>query len=87
MSTHCQSCGMEFELEADYGINADGSMNEDYCIYCYQNGKFTSDLTLEQMIELCAPMVAASNENLDVASASLMLWDFLPNLKRWNGEA
>ncbi|MBQ1334095.1 MAG: hypothetical protein IIY34_01970, partial [Clostridia bacterium] len=28
MSTHCQSCGMEFELEADYGNNADGSLNE-----------------------------------------------------------
>ncbi len=27
------------------GTNADGGKNGDYCLYCYQNGTFTSDMT------------------------------------------
>ena len=31
------------------GTNADGMPNEDYCIYCYKDGKFTQDMTMEQI--------------------------------------
>ena len=27
-----------------FGTNADGSKNEDYCIYCFKDGEFTSDM-------------------------------------------
>ena len=48
----CQSCGMP--LTDDYkGTNADGSRNEDYCNYCYMDGRFMQDMTMEQMIEHC----------------------------------
>lgn len=46
----CQSCGMPLS-NTNKGTNADGSLNEDYCTYCYQNGKFTQNLTMSQMIE------------------------------------
>ena len=46
----CQSCGMPMTNET-LGTNADGSRNDDYCIYCYKDGKFTQDMTMEQMIE------------------------------------
>ena len=36
----CQSCGMPLTNEI-LGTNADGTPNEDYCIYCYKDGKFT----------------------------------------------
>lgn len=49
----CQSCGMPL-TDNDKGINADGSRNDDYCNYCYMNGRFTQDFTMEQMIEHCA---------------------------------
>ncbi len=31
----CQSCGMPL-VEEILGTNADGSKNEDYCVYCYR---------------------------------------------------
>ena len=33
----CQSCGMPLSEEV-LGTNADGSKNEEYCIYCYKDG-------------------------------------------------
>ena len=41
----CQSCGMPLTNEI-LGTNADGSKNEDYCIYCYKDGKFIQDCNL-----------------------------------------
>ena len=38
----CQSCGMPLTDEV-LGTNADGSKNEDYCTYCYKDGKFLQD--------------------------------------------
>ena len=37
----CQSCGMPLQAEDQWGTNADGSLNEEYCCYCYQKGAFT----------------------------------------------
>ena len=35
------------------GRNADGSSSEDYCVYCYRDGKFTQNFTMNQMVEFC----------------------------------
>ena len=52
----CQSCGMPMgETEELYGTNADGSKNEEYCKYCFENGAFTFPGTMEEMIEICVP--------------------------------
>jgi len=83
MGLFCQSCGMPFEISADFGTNADGSANEDYCIYCYQDGKFTSEHTLDEMIEICVPTVTAGNSDMDEDQARKMLKEFFPTLKRW----
>ena len=50
----CQSCAMPMTEEL-YGSNKDGSKNEDYCIYCYENGEFTADISMEEMIDFCVP--------------------------------
>lgn len=48
----CQSCGMPIEKDEIIGTNADGSKNNDYCVYCFKDGKFTdSTSTLEEYIE------------------------------------
>ena len=47
------------------GTNADGSRNEDYCIYCYKDGRFTQDFTMEQMIEHCAQFTDEINKESD----------------------
>ena len=43
------------------GTNADGSKNEDYCMYCYKDGKFLQDCTMDEMIEHCAQFVDEVN--------------------------
>ena len=83
----CQSCGMPLTKVADCGTNADGSTCFDYCKYCYQDGKFLHDCTMEEMIEHCAQSVNEVNKNMptpmtrDVYVA--MMQGFFPMLKRW----
>lgn len=82
----CQSCGMPLTNEI-LGTNADGSPNEDYCIYCYKDGKFTQDMTMEQMIDHCAQFTDEINknsgQNLTVEQMKEQMRQFFPHLKRW----
>ena len=69
------------------GSNADGTKNEEYCIYCYKDGAFTDDLTMEEMVESCAQFVDEYNkntgQNLTQEELKSMLRQYFPNLKRW----
>ena len=82
----CQSCGMPL-TEDVLGTNADGSKNEDYCMYCYKDGKFLQDCTMEEMIEHCAQFVNAVNEGLEKPITKEeyigMMKTYFPQLKRW----
>ncbi len=82
----CQSCGMPL-TEAILGTEADGSRNYDYCSYCYKEGAFTSNLNMEEMVELCAQFVKEYNEhtgqNLTKEAYKALLLKFYPMLKRW----
>ena len=81
---YCQSCTMPL-TEDLYGTNADGSLNEDYCKYCYSNGAFTApDMTMERMIEICVPYMV--EQGMEEASARYLLEEYLPKLKRWQTE-
>lgn len=82
MEKFCQSCGMPMEEDKLYGTNADGSKNPDYCEYCYKGGEFTSDVTLEEMIDICTPFVVESGAMAE-SQARAMLSEVLPKLKRW----
>ena len=59
----CQSCGMPLTDQV-LGTNADGSKNEEYCMYCYKDGKFIQDCTIDEMIEHCAHFVGEVNKGL-----------------------
>ena len=56
----CQSCGMTLTDDV-LGTNADGSKNEDYCMYCYKDGKFLQECTMDEMIEHCSQFVDEVN--------------------------
>lgn len=75
----CQSCSMPMDSEETLGTNPDGSKNRDYCTYCYQNGAFTLDTTLEGMVEVCVPHMG----HLAPDQARRQLQEVLPKLKRW----
>jgi hypothetical protein len=46
----CQSCSMPLEKTEDHGTNADGTLNNEYCVYCFKDGAFTKEMTLEEAI-------------------------------------
>ena len=78
----CQSCGMPMTEEPQFGRNADGSKNEEYCCYCMKDGKL-GECTLEQMIDICAPIEVKEGICPDEDTARKKLAEYLPTLKRW----
>ena len=54
---YCQSCGMPMSAKEDFGTEKSGNASHDYCTYCYKDGKFTSDCTMDEMIGHCARFV------------------------------
>lgn len=84
---YCQSCGMPIMVPEHFGTNKSGNKNEDYCHFCYRNGEFTANISMDEMIELCAEYVdewnTPDNKKLTREEAiELMRKDF-PRLKRW----
>ena len=77
----CQSCGMPLAKESDFGTNEDGGKNEEYCTYCYQNGKFTWNGTLTEMMDKLVSM--HDQMGLSKEEAYRMANINLPKLKRW----
>ena len=83
MEKFCQSCGMPLS-EGVLGTNVDGSANEEYC---YKDGKFTQDFTMEEMVDFCVKFVdqmnAASGTNYTPEQARELMMQYFPSLKRW----
>lgn len=78
--TFCQSCAMPMDTEEVKGTNADGSKNEEYCVYCFQHGDYTKlDATMEEMIEMCVPHM----NHLTPDEARRQMQEYFPKLKRW----
>ncbi len=82
----CQSCGMPLTEEL-LGTNADGTKNKEYCIYCYKDGKFLQDCTMDEMIEHCAQFVDEDNKQMPKPMTRdeyvQMMKVSFPMLKRW----
>lgn len=86
----CQSCGMPIETEEMKGTNKDGGKCGDYCTYCYKDGEFTQNMTMDEMIELNLKFIdewkTESGEELTIDKAREQLNLFMPTLKRWKQE-
>jgi len=80
----CQSCAMPMGQAVEfYGTNKDGSKNPNYCRFCYQNGSFTEECSIDQMIEIAASYTAQYNENMSLQTARQLMQGLFPSLKRW----
>ena len=83
----CQSCGMPLDEPALYGTEADGSSNEEYCKFCYSDGKFTSDVTMDGMIDHCVKYLdefnGVSGTPLSAREAREQMCALFPTLNRW----
>lgn len=79
----CQSCGMRMTREEDYGKNSDGTASREYCRYCFPDGSFSRDETLEEMVESCIPFLLEGGECKTEDEARAKLMNELPKLNRW----
>ena len=74
----CQSCGMPVVPE-QMGRHEDGTLNEHYCKWCWDQGTFLADCSMEEMVEQCLPYMPFGDES----SNRTFLTDLLPTLERW----
>jgi len=79
----CQSCGMPIQKSEDFGTDKDGGKNENYCVYCYKDGAFTADVTMDEMIAFCAEHVDDWDMKMTKEEAIAMMREHFPKLKRW----
>ena len=66
-----------------YGTEVDGSKSKDYCKYCYDNGAFISDCTLQEMMEYCVQPMVENVPGMTEAQARAIMTEHFPQLKRW----
>ena len=78
----CQCCGMPLE-DAILGRNKDGTLNEDYCQWCYADGTYTySDM--DSLIDVCVRHMAGDGFSEDQARDYMK--QLLPTLDYWKNQ-
>ncbi len=78
----CQCCGMPLTDEVT-SRDPDGAFNEDYCKWCYADGKFTyTDMNV--LIDFCASHMASENFTSEQIRAYMK--ESLPKLKYWRNK-
>lgn len=76
----CQSCADEYE---EKGTEADGTINDNYCLDCYRAGMFTEpEIAMAEMIER-AVASRVRDTDLTADEARDYLESIFPTLKRW----
>jgi len=78
----CQSCSMPIMSDDQLGNNKDGSLNNDYCKYCYKDGEFIDKVTMEEYIDMCSQygeQAGMTNEEMRAHCEKIF-----PTLKRWS---
>ncbi len=75
----CQCCGMPLEDDI-IGRDSDGSLNEEYCKWCYADGTFTYS-SMEDLIDVCVQHMV--NENFTEEQARSYMKALLPTLDYW----
>ena len=75
----CQCCGMPLD-DASISKEPDGAFNEDYCKWCYTDGKFVYT-SLEELTDFLVEHMA--NENWPAQQARTYFEEQLSKLKHW----
>ena len=82
----CQSCAMPMKREEDFGVNKDGTLNKEYCSFCFQEGRFTDEgITLQEKINKLIK-IGVSQFGMTEEQARIMAEQKLPDLKRWRDQ-
>lgn len=79
----CQSCGMPIDKDEMLGTNGDGSLNNEYCKYCFQHGEWTNpSISFDEMKLKCINILAEKTK-MPPFIATAIVSNHLPSLKRW----
>jgi len=76
----CQCCAMPLD-DTILSQEPDGSFNEDYCKWCYADGKFTYS-SLDDLVDFLAEHM--SGEQWSAQQARAYFQEQLPKLKHWS---
>ena len=77
----CQCCGMPLNEDSMISKEADGSFNEDYCKWCYNDGRFAYDSKDSLLDFLISHM--PNPENLPDDQRRMQYDGYLSQLKHW----
>ena len=86
---YCQSCGMplRFDVEEWLGTNSDNSRSDQFCYYCLKDGKYTVDISMQEMIDIWIKYTDKYNGYANTAYSPEELREILnkrlPALSRW----
>ena len=86
---YCQSCGMPLTKKEDIATNKDGSLMNEYCIYCFKDGAFTGDISMEGMIDISLKHmkeIFKDDPNFNEQEALIKMRGFFPELTRWKSK-
>ena len=75
----CQCCGMPLD-DTTISKEPNGDFNEEYCKWCYDDGKFNYT-SMEQLIEFCVEHMA--NENWPAEQVRAHMESVVPKLNHW----
>lgn len=75
----CQCCGMPLE-DAILSREKDGTLNEDYCQWCYADGTYTYN-KMDDLIETCIPHM--TKEGFSEEQVRSYMKQMLPKLGYW----
>lgn len=75
----CQCCGMPLD-DSSISREPDGTLNEDYCKWCYADGKFVYT-NLDELVDFLVEHMASASWPKDQARAYFEMQ--LPQLAHW----
>lgn len=77
---NCQCCGMPLEDDEIIAHNKDGTMNEEYCKWCYADGTYTYS-NMDDLIDVCVGHMVGDNFTEEQARSYMK--KMLPTLNYW----
>lgn len=79
----CQSCGLKLIAPVDFGANFDGSINQEYCSQCYQQGQFVEPTLTRDLVQQKVAQRLINEEKLPQDRALEAAREIVSHLKRW----
>ena len=76
----CQCCGMPIDDDSILGRDKDGTLNEEYCKWCYADGTYTYN-DMDELVDVCVKNMVY--ENFTEEQACSYLKEMLPKLDYW----